>query len=408
MIRKKLKIILSGILIVLVTTSVTLLPSSDMEVSAATKARTLKELRAELAELKADYKKNESNKAATKNEINNAESSVTNKRNEISTNQNKIESATKESEALELEIAQGKEEIGNLMQAYQYANGDNVYLEYIFEADTYENLIYRYAIVEELMEYQEEKITEWKDKIEANEALKNELKKREEQLNTQIDALSKEISSLGNKLDEFIDIQMDIDKDIEATEELIEYYEDIGCTETEDLEACVNVKGDTMFRKPLTKGRITSYFGYRNDPFTGKKSFHSGTDIGGNTEGTNVYSIANGTVAKIIKKSSCGGNQVYVHHVINGKKYTSAYLHLLNIKVKVGDKVNNNTVVGTVGGGKGTKSWDKCSTGAHLHLGLGTGWYGSDYTSYSKWVSHLINAKDALDLPSKPKYWYSR
>ena len=235
------------------------------------------------------------------------------------------------------------------------------------------------------------------------------MSEREVLLNSQIDSLASEIKSLNNRLDDYLDIQMDIDDEIDSTKELIDYYEDIGCKEDEDLDECVSVRGDTRFRKPLTKGVVTSYFGYRTHPVTGKKnSFHTGVDIGGNKEGTSIYSLANGTVAKIIRKSSCGGNSVYIHHTINGKKYTSAYLHLLTINVKVGDKVSNTTVIGTVGGGKGTKKWDKCSTGAHLHLGLGTGWYGNTYTSYSKWVANLINPKEALNLPNKKVYWYSR
>lgn len=384
-------------------------PIGVAEVEAKTKARTLRELKSELSQLKAEKKQNESNKTATKNEISNAKNSVSSKQNEITNNQNKIASATKESEALTKEIEEGKEELSNLIEAYQIAQGDNVYLEYIFDATSYEDLIYRYAIIEEVMSYQEEKIEEWKGKIEKNDELKKELEEREVLLNSQIDSLSNDIKTLNNKLDDYLDIQMDIDDEIDSTEELIEYYEDLGCELDEDLDDCVSVRGDSMFRKPTTKGVVTSYFGYRTHPVTGKKnSFHTGVDIGGNKEGTNIYSIANGTVAKVIKKSSCGGNSVYVHHVVNGKKYTSAYLHLLTINVKVGTKVTNTTVIGTVGGGKGTKAWDKCSTGAHLHLGLGTGWYGSTYTSYSKWVANLLDPKEVLKLPNKKVYWYSR
>ena len=346
-------------------------------VEAKSKARTLRELKNELAGLKAEKKQNETNKANTKNEISSAKNSVSSKQNEIVKNQNRIDTATEESKKLTTEIEEGKEELYNLIEAYQIAQGDNIYLEYIFDATSYEDLIYRYAIIEEVMAYQEEKIEGWKSKIEKNDELKKELQDREVLLNTQIDNLSSEIKTLNNKLDDYLDIQMDIDDEIKSTQELIEYYEDLGCKLDEDLDECVNVRGDSMFRKPLTKGVVTSYFGYRTHPVTGKKnSYHTGVDIGGNKEGTSIYSMANGTVAKVIKKSSCGGNSVYIHHVVNGKKYTSAYLHLLTINVKVGTKVSNTTVIGTVGGGKGTKSWDKCSTGAHLHLGLGNGWYG--------------------------------
>ena len=88
-------------------------------------------------------------------------------------------------------------------------------------------------------------------------------------------------------------------------------------------------------------------------------------------------------VGKIIRKASCGGNQVYVFHTINGKQVTSMYMHLLTINVNLGDQVTSNTVVGTVGGGRNTASWENCSTGAHLHFTLANGWYGKTYIYYS-------------------------
>ena len=83
-------------------------------VEAKTKAKTLRELKKELTNYKNQKKTNQNNQAATKNEIANAENSVSNKQNEISNNQNKIETATKESEKLEIEIAEGKDELNNL------------------------------------------------------------------------------------------------------------------------------------------------------------------------------------------------------------------------------------------------------------------------------------------------------
>ena len=381
----------------------------EATVSAASSARTLAELRQELNDLKNKKTQNENAQEATENEISSAKSDVSSKQDEILENQQRVIDATNESEQLEVEISEGKDQLEDLLVAYQIASGENIYLEYIFDAASYEDLIYRYAVMEQLMDYQDEKLTEWKDKIEYNNQLKEELAEREVLLNQQIESLSQEIEALDDKLDDYFDISMDIDDEISSTEELIDYYESIGCQENEDLNSCVDVKGDTAFRKPLSKGTITSYFGYRTHPVTGEKNkFHTGVDIGGNKEGTNIYSIANGMVGKIIKRSSCGGNQVYIYHTIGGKKYTSAYLHLLTINVSVGDAVTSNTVIGTVGGGSGTRSYDKCSTGAHLHLGLGTGWYGSTYTSYNTWVSNLVDPQDVLNFPNKGVYWYSR
>ncbi len=392
------------VLIIVFCISLLILPFTSIE--AGSKARTLKELRSELNGLKAKKNSTQQKKTQTKNEINNAKNSIINKQSEINDNQQKVIDATNEIAELEVEIKNGKEELGNLVETYQVSNGDNIYLEYIFEATSYEDLVYRYAIMDQVLNAQNEKIENWSDKIKRDEELKIDLANREVELNGQISGLNNDIDRLGDKLDELDEMTMDINDEIQSTQDLINYYVTIGCTETEDLDQCVSVKGDTGWTRPLYKGKVTSLFGYRKDPITGKaNSFHSGTDIGGNTEGTSVYAVANGTVGKIIYKASCGGNQVYVWHTINGKRYTTCYMHLLTINVSLGTKVTVNTVVGTVGGGKGTRGWETCSTGAHLHLGLGTGWYGQTYTSYSTWRSNLLSAKDVMKLPNS---WSSR
>ena len=70
-------------------------------------------------------------------------------------------------------------------------------------------------------------------------------------------------------------------------------------------------------------------------------------------------------------------------------------MHLHSISVKVGDIVTINTVVGTVGGGE---SYDRCSTGPHLHLSVLKGWSGSTY----------YNPMNYFDLPSKGKWFTTR
>ncbi len=377
--------------------------------SASSKANTIAELRGELSALKATKKANDNKKNKTKNEISESNKNITNAKNEITTNQGKIEQAKVDIVNLNQEIIDTEESIKKTIQAYQLTDGENVYLEYVFDATSYEELVYRYAIVEQILDYNNEQIDKYNDLIKKNEQLQIDLAEREKELNNQIESLSSKIDELGNQLEEITEHTMDIQDEIDSTQELINYYVKLGCKENQDLGECVSIKGDTSFRKPLTKGTITSYYGYRINPLTGKGTkFHSGVDIGGNKEGTNVYASANGMVGKIIRKASCGGNQVYVYHTINGVKYTTSYWHLLSINVKIGDQVNSTTVVGTVGGGKGTRSYDSCSTGAHLHYMVAKGWYGETYTTYSKFLANTLNPKDILKLPSKGTYWYSR
>ena len=376
---------------------------------ANTNAKTLSELKSELAGLKSKKSQKESEKSKTQSEINYSNQTISSAKNEITVNQGKIEQAKKDIEDLNVKIEETNESIKKTMKAYQLTDGSNVYLEYVFDATSYEDLVYRYAIVEQIIDYNNEQIIEYNDLIKQNEELQIELNEREKELNKQIEDLSVKIESLGDKLEQISEDTMDIQDEINSTQELINYYTNLGCRDDQDLSECVSIKGDTNYRRPVTKGTITSYYGYRTNPLTGTGTkFHSGIDIGGNSEGTNVYATANGMVGKIIRKASCGGNQVYVFHTINGRQVTSMYMHLLTINVSIGDQVTSSTVVGTVGGGSGTRAWETCSTGAHLHFTLATGWYGKTYVNYSTFLANTFDPKTTLGLPDKGTYWYSR
>ena len=376
---------------------------------ANTNAKTLGELKTELSQLKSKKAQKENEKQRTQGEINSSNQNIANAKNEITVNQGKIEQAKKDIEKLNESIKETNESIKKTMKAYQLTDGSNVYLEYVFDATSYEDLVYRYAVVEQIIDYNNEQIEKYNDLIKQNEQLQIDLAEREKELNNQIEALSQKIETLGDRLVQISEDSMDVQDEINSTQELINYYTNLGCKDDQDLNECVSIKGDTSYRRPLFKGTITSYYGYRINPLTGTGTkFHSGVDIGGNPEGTNVYATANGMVGKIIRKASCGGNQVYVFHTINGRQITSMYMHLLTINVSIGDQVTSNTVVGTVGGGSGTRGWETCSTGAHLHFTLATGWYGKTYVNYSTFLANTFDPKTTLGLPEKGSYWYNR
>lgn len=376
---------------------------------ASTNAKTLGGLKNELAALKSKKQQKENEKKLTQGQIASSSQSISNAKNEITVNQGKVEQAKADIVTLNEEIDSTKESIKKTMETYQLTDGSNVYLEYVFDATSYEDLVYRYAIVEQIIDYNNEQIDKYNDLIKKNEQLQIDLANREVELNKQIEDLGNKIESLGDKLEQISEDSMDVQDEINSTQELINYYKNLGCKDDQDLNECVSIKGDTSYRRPVTKGTITSYYGYRINPLTGSGTkFHSGIDIAGNPEGTNVYATANGMVGKIIRRASCGGNQVYIFHTINGKQVTSMYMHLLTINVSLGDQVTNNTVVGTVGGGRGTSSYERCSTGAHLHFTLANGWYGKTYLTYSSFLANTYDPQKTLGLPNRGSYWYSR
>ncbi len=104
------------------------------------------------------------------------------------------------------------------------------------------------------------------------------------------------------------------------------------------------------------KGHITSKFGPRISPFTGKKAFHSGLDIG-SPRGREVRSPASGKVV-VAAYDTRLGNFIRINH---GFGIKTTYGHLSKILVKYGKKVKRGDVIGLVG------STGKFSTGPHLH-----------------------------------------
>ncbi len=107
---------------------------------------------------------------------------------------------------------------------------------------------------------------------------------------------------------------------------------------------------------PVAGQKISSNFGYRNDPITGGKAFHSGMDFSAPT-GVAVQASAAGT---IVHAGSNGGygNMVEIKHASG---WTSRYAHLSKILVQEGDAVQAGATIGAIGStGR--------STGPHLHF----------------------------------------
>ena len=120
------------------------------------------------------------------------------------------------------------------------------------------------------------------------------------------------------------------------------------------LEKKKNLLASTPSIKPVN-GWITSRFGYRKSPFTGKRSFHSGLDIS-NRPGTKIITTADGRVTYAAEKMYFG-NLVIIDH---GYGKVTKYAHNKKILVKKGQKVKRGDVIALMGNtGK--------STGPHLH-----------------------------------------
>jgi murein DD-endopeptidase MepM/ murein hydrolase activator NlpD len=96
--------------------------------------------------------------------------------------------------------------------------------------------------------------------------------------------------------------------------------------------------------RPVSSGWISSYFGKRTDPFTGKPANHTGIDFAGKS-GAEVVAVADGVVTWSSNRYGYG-LMVEINH---GNGYTTRYAHNSENLVAIGDEVRKGQVVALMG-----------------------------------------------------------
>jgi murein DD-endopeptidase MepM/ murein hydrolase activator NlpD len=96
--------------------------------------------------------------------------------------------------------------------------------------------------------------------------------------------------------------------------------------------------------RPVSSGWISSYFGKRTDPFTGKPANHTGIDFAGKA-GAEVVAVADGVVTWASNRYGYG-LMVEINH---GNGYTTRYAHNSENLVAIGDEVRKGQVVALMG-----------------------------------------------------------
>jgi len=108
--------------------------------------------------------------------------------------------------------------------------------------------------------------------------------------------------------------------------------------------------------RPVTHGWISSYFGTRPDPFSGRNAFHRGIDFAGQ-KGAEVVAVAAGVVTWSRERYGFG-RMVEINH---GNGYVTRYAHNHENLVQVGETVQKGQKVARMGS-------SGRSTGPHLHF----------------------------------------
>ena len=294
------------------------------------------------------------------------------------------------------------------------------YIEVIFNATSFSDLLTRIDLVNEVMVYDEEleeayiearkNVEELESQAEVlyaeNESARGELEVKQAQLEADIEAATQLIIEMENNIEEY-NIALEEERQTQAEVEELIVKKEAELAEAKAAEeaarqaalaaaaAAAAANGTstgsggggggtsssgTWMIWPSYTSYITSGYGYRVNPVSGVYKLHSGSDIGA-SYGSAIYAAASGTV--ILAGWNGGyGNCVMINH---GNGYTTLYGHMSSIAVSDGQSVSQGQVIGYVGSTGN-------STGPHLHFEVRSSSTGGTITKDEATGGFLIMA----------------
>lgn len=204
----------------------------------------------------------------------------------------------------------------------------------------------------------QKQIREMKDDNQSSPDRVDDYSMRESDLKSQLTKLQDEEDSLVKKIKKCEVDEKCIKAEIRVVSEQ-KQDESQDSHDHDDDEGKPDVSASTVTFKNLFRpvaGRVTSMYGVRMHPILKEEKLHKGLDLAGQI-GDPVYSANGGTVS-YAGPANGYGNLIVIDHP-NG--FSTAYGHLSEILVNVGDKVKRGKIVGSVGN-------VGMSTGPHLHF----------------------------------------
>ncbi len=259
---------------------------------------------------------------------------------------------------------------------FMYERGDTFYLELMFEAKSFGDLLTKANYIERLTTYDRNKLEEYKAITEWTKLCKETLEAEKEVLDEAEASLEAEEASLQEMMhDKEVQLAsykqqiMSKEEDIKAYEEEIaardKLIQQLEVAITDEQKRIARERGilfeydGSKFTWPAPSYvAITDDFGYRTDPFTGRTSYHSGIDMA-SAAGTPILAAFDGVVVAAASDWSMG-NYVMINH---GNGLYTVYMHSSKLLVKKDDIVKRGEKIALVGStGR--------STGNHLHFSV--------------------------------------
>ena len=292
----------------------------------------------------------------------------------------RIEIKEQEIEDVKIELAQAQQLAQEQYEAmkvrikFMYEEGNSYYLELLFSANGFADMLNKADYIEAISEYDRQKLEEYILNEQLIAACQEELESQEALLQAEKDALLEEQTA---KQELVAAAEVDIaqmQQGIDETQETIEQLNAELAAQTatiQALEAQIEAEkkrlaelnkpaatydgGAFIWPCPSSKN-ITSPFGTRKHPILGIERFHNGIDIGAKS-GAPILAAYNGTVVSA-SYTSAMGNYIMIDH---GDGLYTIYMHCSALYVSQGQYVSRGDTIAAVGS-------TGLSTGPHLHF----------------------------------------
>lgn len=267
------------------------------------------------------------------------------------------------------ELKEAREECDEQYDAYcdrakrLLQKGTVSYLEILVDADSFSDFLTRISLVKQIADYDNTKLNELKEYAATIEEIKKELEEENERLNALKDEADSQMATLKQKQQKSQQLIDSIKSDIAAYEKALAAQEAAEAAAREEIRRLTQASGSAgpytggVFRWPSVSTYITSEYGTRVHPVTGKVKTHTGLDIGA-ASGTDIYAASDGTVLVSGWNAGGYGNYVVIDH---GGGVTTLYAHCSSLLVSSGQRVSKGQVIAKVGS-------TGMSTGPHLHF----------------------------------------
>ena len=402
--------------IMLLSLILSVIPASASAASSSEIREQIKDLKAEKEEIAEQIKEIQSQYDANAEEIDGIVAQKDAIDQEIGLLHEQVENINQQLSAYALLIADKQDELDTAQARLEELNEKNKerirameeegklsYWSIIFKANNFSDLLDRLNMIQEINAADQRRLQEISDAAaqvssaqEELEAEKAELETAREELDAtelvlmekreESDALLAELVAKGKEFEEMIDeseeLQSDLMKEIAQAEKdlkeaeyqewLATYVPPTTLPSGTDTTPSTQAPSSSGWVSPVKSYTLTSPFGMRIHPISGKWKMHEGVDMAA-PQGTPIYAAKSGKVTRTSYQAGGAGYYVVINH---GDGFTSIYMHMTHYIVSVGQYVSAGQVIGYVGSTGG-------STGPHLHFGIA---YNGTYVNPMKYV----------------------